>query len=129
MVHHPFDVLEHIAAAHMQHITVALLGTALRVGPRLQGFYPVLYGGTLVFTGCVTAYITPALLGGPKVLMLETLLYQKVNMGGDLPAASVIAVLLLLTTVAVNQLLRRIGRARASRHAAPAAAPATGAPA
>ena len=33
-------------------------------------------GGTLVFTGAVTAYITPAVLGGSKVLMLETLLYQ-----------------------------------------------------
>ncbi len=68
----------------------------------------LIVGGTLVFTGCVTAYITPALLGGPKVLMLETLLDQKVNVAGDLTAASVIAVLLLVTTVAVNQLLRRL---------------------
>ncbi len=67
-------------------------------------------GGTLVFTGCVTAYITPALLGGPKVLMLETLLYQKVNVAGDTVAASVIAVLLLATTLVVNQLLKRVGR-------------------
>ncbi|MGA1317603.1 MAG: ABC transporter permease [Rubrivivax sp.] len=70
----------------------------------------LIIGGTLVFTGCVTAYITPAMLGGPKVLMLETLLYQKVNVGGDLPAASVIAVLLLATTMAVNQGLRRVAR-------------------
>ena len=54
--------------------------------------------------------ITPAMLGGPKVLMLETLLYQKVNVAGDLPAASVIAVLLLATTIAVNQGLRRVAR-------------------
>ena len=64
----------------------------------------------MVFTGCVTAYITPALLGGPKVLMLETLLYQKVNVLSDPAAASVIAVLLLATTIVVNQLLRRVGR-------------------
>jgi putative spermidine/putrescine transport system permease protein len=70
----------------------------------------LIIGGTLVFTGCVTAYITPAMLGGPKVLMLETLLYQKVNVAGDLPAASVIAVLLLVTTIAVNQGLRRVAR-------------------
>jgi putative spermidine/putrescine transport system permease protein len=70
----------------------------------------LIVGGTLVFTGCVTAYITPALLGGPQVLMLETLLYQKVNIMSDPAAASVIAVLLLLTTVLVNQLLRRVGR-------------------
>ena len=37
----------------------------------------LIIGGTLVFTGCVTAYITPALLGGPKVLMLETLLTKQ----------------------------------------------------
>ena len=67
-------------------------------------------GGTLVFTGCVTAYITPALLGGPQVLMLETLLYQKVNVMSDPAAASVIAVLLLVTTLVVNQLLKRVSR-------------------
>ncbi len=91
----------------------------------------LIIGGTLVFTGCVTAYITPALLGGPKVLMLETLLYQKVNVAADLTSASVIAVLLLVTTVAVNQLLRRVGRGRANRSgkaAAAATAGATGAP-
>jgi putative spermidine/putrescine transport system permease protein len=70
----------------------------------------LILGGTLVFTGCVTAYITPALLGGPKVLMLETLLYQKVNIASDTTAASVIAVLLLLTTVLVNQSLKRVAR-------------------
>jgi putative spermidine/putrescine transport system permease protein len=93
----------------------------------LQAFFKVtlpltqeglVLGGTLVFTGCVTAYITPALLGGAKVLMLETLLYQKVNSGGDLPAASVIAVLLLLTTVLLNQLLRRASAARRTKVAA-----------
>jgi putative spermidine/putrescine transport system permease protein len=78
----------------------------------------------LVFTGCVTAYITPALLGGAKVLMLETLLYQKVNSGGDLPAASVIAVLLLVTTVALNQLLRRLSAARRTRAGLGQAVPA-----
>lgn len=70
----------------------------------------LIVGGTLVFTGCVTAYITPAMLGGPKVLMLETLLYQKVQIESNLAAASVIAVLLLITTLAVNQGLRRLSR-------------------
>jgi len=70
----------------------------------------LIVGGTLVFTGCVTAFITPALLGGPKVLMLETLLYQKVNVASDMAAASVIAVLLLLTTIVVNQVLKRVSR-------------------
>ena len=67
-------------------------------------------GGTLVFTGCVTAYITPAMLGGPQVLMLETLLVQKVYVAGDTPAASVIAVLLLATTIVANAVLKRAAR-------------------
>ncbi len=115
----------------LENVGTDVLAAAQTLGAnRWQTFWRVtlpltqeglIIGGTLVFTGCVTAYITPALLGGPKVLMLETLLYQKVNMGGDLPAASVIAVLLLATTVAVNQVLRRVGRARASRPSAPVA--------
>src|SRR5690349_12875691 len=40
-------------------------------------------GGTLVFTGSLTAYITPAILGGSKVLMLETLMYQQVSVAND----------------------------------------------
>ena len=34
---------------------------------------------TLIAMGSLTAYITPAILGGSKVLMLETLLYQRAN--------------------------------------------------
>jgi putative spermidine/putrescine transport system permease protein len=109
----------------LENLPADVLAAAQTLGAdRWQTFFRVtlpltqeglIVGGTLVFTGCVTAYITPALLGGPKVLMLETLLYQKVNVAADLTSASVIAVLLLATTVAVNQLLRRIGRARKGR--------------
>ena len=64
-------------------------------------------GGTLVFTGCVTAYVTPAVLGGPRTLMLSTLLYQKASVTLDWEAATAIAVVMLLTTLAVTLLLRR----------------------
>ena len=70
-------------------------------------------GGTLVFTGAVTAYITPAVLGGSKVLMLETLLYQRVAVANDFVAASVIAVILIAMSVVTHGLLRRAGAARA----------------
>lgn len=69
-------------------------------------------GGTLVFTGCVTAYVTASLLGGPRVLLLETLLYQKVNVNSDYVGASVIAVILIVTTLLANQVLRLAGRQR-----------------
>ncbi|MFK0274534.1 ABC transporter permease [Ensifer sp. NPDC090286] len=72
-------------------------------------------GGTLVFTGSLTAYITPAILGGSKVLMLETLLYQRVTVANDFVAASVIAFILIVMSFAANLLLKRLATARNKR--------------
>ncbi|RWR30741.1 ABC transporter permease [Sinirhodobacter populi] len=72
----------------------------------------LIVGGTLVFTGSLTAYITPAILGGSKVLMLETLLYQQVTVANNFVAASVIAFLLIVMSFSANILLRRIATAR-----------------
>ena len=72
-------------------------------------------GGTLVFTGSMTAYITPAILGGSKVLMLETLLYQRVTVASDFASASVIALILIAMSFAANILLRRIAAVRGTR--------------
>jgi putative spermidine/putrescine transport system permease protein len=69
-------------------------------------------GGTLVFTGSLTAYITPAILGGSKVLMLETLLYQRVTVGRDFASASVIAMILILLCFGANLALRRLASVR-----------------
>ncbi|HBF28267.1 ABC transporter permease [Rhizobium sp.] len=71
-------------------------------------------GGTLVFTGSLTAYITPAILGGSKVLMLETLLYQQVSVANDFVSASVIALVLVAMSFAANLLLKRIATAKAT---------------
>ncbi len=65
-------------------------------------------GGTLVFAGSVTAYITPAILGGSKVLNLVTLLYQRVTIANDLVSASVIAFILIVMSISANILLKRI---------------------
>ena len=69
-------------------------------------------GGTLVFTGSLTAYITPAILGGSKVLMLETLLYQRVSVANDFVSASVIGLILIAMSFVANGVLRRVGSAR-----------------
>lgn len=69
-------------------------------------------GGVLVFTGAVTAYITPAILGGSRVLMLETLLYQRVNVANDIATASVIAMLLIAMSFAAKSVLRRASEGR-----------------
>lgn len=68
-------------------------------------------GGTLVFTGALTAYITPAILGGSKVLMLETLLYQRVNVSNDYVSAGIIATILIVMSFGANVVLRRVARA------------------
>ncbi|MGB9789329.1 MAG: ABC transporter permease [Thermotoga caldifontis] len=66
----------------------------------------IVTGSTLVFTGCITAYVTPAVLGGSRVLMLSTLLYQKASVTLDWTMATVIAVIMFLSTLAVNILSR-----------------------
>lgn len=72
-------------------------------------------GGTLVFTGSLTAYITPAILGGSKVLMLETLLYQRVTVANDFASASIIAMILIVMSFSANLLLKRLATARKRR--------------
>jgi putative spermidine/putrescine transport system permease protein len=73
----------------------------------------LIVGGTLVFCGAVTAYITPAVLGGNRVLMLETMLYQRYLAANDLVTASVIACALIVISVATNRLLGRLARGSA----------------
>ncbi|WP_225769013.1 ABC transporter permease [Inquilinus sp. Marseille-Q2685] len=69
-------------------------------------------GGTLVFVGSLTAYVTPAILGGSKVLMLETLMYQRVSVANDYAAAGVIAVILIGMSILTHGGLKRLATAR-----------------
>jgi len=71
-------------------------------------------GGTLVFTGCITAYTTPAILGGTRVLTMATLLQQRAMTLLDWETATVVAVVLLSVASILNFLLRRL-RAREAR--------------
>ena len=64
-------------------------------------------GGTLVFTGAITAYVTPAILGGPRLLVLSTLLQQRSLVAMDWNGATVVAVVMLVTALLVNMILRR----------------------
>jgi putative spermidine/putrescine transport system permease protein len=66
----------------------------------------LILGGTLVFTGCITAYVTPAILGGTRVRMLATLLYQRAMVLIDWQSATIIAVSMVLTTLVANRVLR-----------------------
>ena len=61
----------------------------------------MLVGSVLVFTGTLTAYTTPQLLGGNKKMMLATLLYQRATALGDWASASVIALVMIVITFIV----------------------------
>lgn len=77
-------------------------------------------GSILVFTGTLTAYTTPQLLGGNQKMMLSTLLYQKANTLGDWSGASILAFIMIVVTLFVmtglNALAKRLDR-REDAHA------------
>ena len=58
-------------------------------------------GSVLVFTGTLTAYTTPQLLGGNKKMMLATLLYQRATNLGDWTSANIIALVMIVITFIV----------------------------
>ncbi|MNH42020.1 putrescine transporter subunit: membrane component of ABC superfamily protein [compost metagenome] len=64
----------------------------------------LIIGGILVFVGSLTAYTTPALLGG-KERVVSTFLYQNAMTLNDWQAASVIAVIMIVITFVVVGLM------------------------
>jgi putative spermidine/putrescine transport system permease protein len=68
----------------------------------------LLVGGTLVFTGSITAFVTPWMMGGSRVMTLSTLLRQKAIVSLDWNTATVVAVTMFVTTIVVNLTLKRI---------------------
>ena len=71
-------------------------------------FDGLILGVTLVFTGCITAYVTPAILGGSRVLTLSTLMRQEALVLMNWEAATVIAVVMVLTTLVLHKGLRML---------------------
>ena len=61
----------------------------------------IIVGSVLVFTGTLTAYTTPQLLGGNRNMMLSTFLYQNAMTLGNWEDASVIALIMIITTLLV----------------------------
>ncbi|MEK4231054.1 ABC transporter permease [Solibacillus sp. FSL H8-0538] len=68
----------------------------------------IIVGSILVFTGTLTAYTTPQLLGGNRNMMLATFLYQNATALGNWQGASVIALIMIVTTVVVMKLFNWI---------------------
>ncbi len=110
----PIMVLTLISA--MENVSEEVEEAALSLGSgRIGCFFRVIVplsfdglimGVTLVFTGCITAYVTPAILGGTKVLTLSTLMRQEALMLMNWEAATVIAVIMIATTLILYNGLR-----------------------
>lgn len=71
-------------------------------------FDGLILGITLVFTGCITAYVTPAILGGSRVLTLSTLMRQEALVLMNWESATVIAVIMVLTTLTIYNGIRML---------------------
>ena len=67
-------------------------------------------GSVLVFTGCLTAYTTPQLLGGTDTRVLATMIYQQAMSLGDWTQASVVAVVMIVVTMAVSSGITAISK-------------------
>ena len=95
----------------MENIDNDLLEAAESLGSnRLKSFFKVVFplslpglivGTVLVFTGSLTAYTTPQLLGGNKNTVLATLIYQKTMTLGDWQGAAVVATIMIIVTLIV----------------------------
>lgn len=95
----------------MENIDNDLLEAAESLGAnRLKSFFKVVFplslpglivGTVLVFTGSLTAYTTPQLLGGNKNTVLATLIYQKTMTLGDWQGAAVVATIMIAVTLIV----------------------------
>lgn len=95
----------------MENVENDLLEAAESLGAnKLKAFFKVVFplslpglivGTVLVFTGSLTAYTTPQLLGGNKNTVLATLIYQKTMTLGDWQGAAVVATIMIVVTLIV----------------------------
>ena len=112
----PFMVLPLYSA--IEKLDPSLLEAAADLGCRpTKAFFRVtlpltaegiLAGCLLVFIPSVGEYVIPAVLGGPKTLMIGRVLWEEFFNNRDWPLASAVAVLLLLLLVGFIVLLQRV---------------------
>ena len=64
----------------------------------------------LVFTGCMTAYTTPQLLGATDTQVLSTMVYQYAMSLRDWVQASAVAMVMIVVTMLVSGVFNRLSR-------------------
>ena len=88
---------------------------ATRIGSFFHVVFPLSISGlvtgrVLVFTGCMTAYTTPQLLGGTDTRVLSTMIYQYAMSLRDWTQASVVAVVMIVVTMTVSSVFNSLSR-------------------
>ena len=88
---------------------------ATRIGSFIHVIFPLsisglVTGSVLVFTGCMTAYTTPQLLGGTDTRVLATMVYQYAMSLRDWTQASVVAVVMIVCTMAISSIFNSMSR-------------------
>ena len=88
---------------------------ATRIGSFFHVVFPLsisglVTGSVLVFTGCMTAYTTPQLLGGTDTRVLSTMIYQYAMSLRDWTQASVVAVMMIVVTMTVSSVFNSLSR-------------------
>lgn len=68
----------------------------------------VVSGAVLVFTLAISAYVTPALIGGPRVPVMSTTIYQQGIALLNWPFGAAIAFILLVTLIALLAMVFRL---------------------
>ena len=67
-------------------------------------------GAVLVFTGCMTAYTTPQLLGATDTQVLSTMVYQYAMSLRDWVQASAVAVVMIVVTMLISGVFNSLSR-------------------
>jgi len=102
----------------MENIDGDLTEAAESLGAtKIKAFFKVVFplsvpglivGSILVFTGSITAYTTPQLLGGNKAKVLSTLIYQSAMVLFDWDTAAVVATVMIVTTLIVSAIINKV---------------------
>lgn len=119
----PFFVLPVYAV--MRRIDPSLLQAAEGLGAGWWASFRHIYlpltlpgvaaGASLVFILAIGFFITPAMLGGGRVMMMAVLIEQEVRRFLNWELAGALSVVLLAATLIVHALLSRLGRPRQER--------------
>ena len=70
----------------------------------------ILVGAVLVFTGSITAYTTPNLLGGNKNMLMSTFIYQRAMSLSDWTGAAAVALVMILITFIAVKIMQTLAR-------------------